>query len=128
MAIYKGNELVAGPVGQLLANLPNIVNPFRVAHALPLPSYPPPSHLLWVSSLSVPSLLLPAFLLHFWIFAAQLLTSDLPWNTSSLHPSSLLLLHTPCCPQDQFIYSSHFVFLSFAALVVINANGVVCFF
>jgi hypothetical protein len=39
-----------------------------------------------------------------------------------------LLLHAPCCTQDQLMYSSHFVFLSFAALVVVGANGVVFFF
>jgi hypothetical protein len=36
-----------------------------------------------------------------------------------------LLLHAPCCIQDQLIYSSHFVFLSFAPLVVVSANDVV---
>jgi hypothetical protein len=122
VAVYKGSELVAGPVGQLSASLSNTVSSFRAAQAPPL-SLP-----LWVSSLFVPSFLLPIFPLHFWIFAAQPLTSDVPPNTSSLHFSSFLLFHTPCCTQDQHIYSLHFVFLRFAALVVINANGVVFFF
>jgi hypothetical protein len=39
----------------------------------------------------------------------------------------LLLLHTPCCTQDQLIYSSHFVFFSSKPLVVVGANGVVFF-
>jgi hypothetical protein len=43
-------------------------------------------------------------------------------------PSSLLLLHASCCTQDQLVYSSHFVFLSFVALVVVGANGVVFFY
>jgi hypothetical protein len=99
------------------------------AQAPPLPSYSPPSLPLWVSSLHVLFLLLPAFLPHFWIYTTQPLTSnlDLPQNTSSLHPSSLLLLHAPCCTQDQLIYSSHFVFLSFAPLIV-GVNGVCGFF
>jgi hypothetical protein len=33
----------------------------------------------------------------------------------------------PCCTQDQLIYSSHLVFLTFAPLVVVSANGVVFF-
>jgi hypothetical protein len=82
----------------------------------------------WVSSLHVPYLLLPAFPLHFRIFAVQPVISDLPYNTSSLHPSSMLLLHIPCCTQDQLIYSSHFVFFSFAPLVVVSTNGVVFLF
>jgi hypothetical protein len=40
----------------------------------------------------------------------------------------LLLLHTPCCTQDQLICSSYFGFLSFAPLVVVGANSVVVFF
>jgi hypothetical protein len=73
----------------------------------------------------------------------NLCSSDLPYNTSSqiyrtillsTPPPCLLLLlllvaaATPCCTQDQFIYSSHLVFLSFAPLVVVSANGVVFFF
>jgi hypothetical protein len=99
--------------------------------ASPLISTPlPPSLPLRVSSFHVPYLLLPAFTPHFWILVDQSLTSnlDLPHDTSSLHPSSLLLLHTPCCTQDLLIYSSHFVFLSLAPLIVVGANGVVFFY
>jgi hypothetical protein len=81
--------------------------------------------------LYVPYLFLLAFLLHFRIFAAQPLTSDpdldLPCNTSFLYPSSLLVFHTPCCTQDQLIYSSHFIFFSFASLVAVGLK-VLCFF
>jgi hypothetical protein len=59
--------------------------------------------------------------------AVQHLLSDLLCNTS-LRPSSLLAAAaTPCCTQDQLIYFSHLVFLSFAPLVVVSANGVVFF-
>jgi hypothetical protein len=95
-----------------------------------LPSYPPPSLPLWVSSLHVPYLLLPAFPPHFWIFAAQPLISDIDldllYKTSSFHLSSLLMLHIPCYTQDQFVYSSHFVFSSFAPLVLLVLM-VLCF-
>jgi hypothetical protein len=70
-----------------------------------------------------------SFLPSFLIFAAQPLTSDpdldLACNISSLHPS-LLILHTHCT-QDQLIYSSHFVFLSFVPLVDVGLK-VLCFF
>jgi hypothetical protein len=58
-------------------------------------------------------------------FVAQNLLLDLLRNTS-LHPSSLLVAAapTPCCTQDQLIYSSHLVFLT---LVVVSANDVVFF-
>jgi hypothetical protein len=61
--------------------------------------------------------------------AAQHLLPDLPRNTF-LHLSSLLAATTatPCCTQDQLIYTSHLVFLSFAPLIVVSANGVVFFF
>jgi hypothetical protein len=81
---------------------------------------PPP--FFWISSPPSPSLPLPAFPPHFLISATQ------HFNTSSIHPSSLLLFHTPCCTQDQLICSLHFVFLSFASLVVVGANVVVIFF
>jgi hypothetical protein len=63
-------------------------------------------------------------------------SSDLPHNTSSqiyyATPLStlptLLLLHIPCCTQDQLIYSLHLVFFSFTPLVVVSENGVVFFF
>jgi hypothetical protein len=39
-----------------------------------------------------------------------------------------MLFHIHCCTQDQFICSSHFVFLCFPPLVVVvGANGVVFF-
>jgi hypothetical protein len=88
----------------------------------------PPSLPLSVSSLPAPSLRLPAFFPHFLIFATQALIWDLSRNTFSLHPSSLLQLHIPCCTRDQLIYSSHFVFLRFVPLVVVGANSVAFFF
>jgi hypothetical protein len=99
----------------------------------PLP-FIPTSLPLRVSSLQIfPYLLLLTFPLHFWISAAQSLTLDLlrnssSFHSSSFHPSSLLLFHTPCCTQGHLIYSSHFILLSFIPLVVISANGVVFFF
>jgi hypothetical protein len=92
----------------------------------PLPSYLPPSlppslGIILLCPLSPSSRLPSSFL--------NLCNSNLPYNTS-LHPSSLLVVvaTTPCWIQDQLIYSSHLVFLSFAPLVVVGANGVVFFF
>jgi hypothetical protein len=80
----------------------------------PLPLPPP-----------VPSLPLPTCLL---TFESQHLSSDPPLQHLLSPAPSLLLLHTLCCTQDQLICSSHFVFLSFAPLIVVGANGVVSFF
>jgi hypothetical protein len=98
-------------------------------HTRPPPSsfLPPPSFSGYHPCLSLISFFPPSLLIFEPLQlspSSQICCTTLPLS----HPSSLLLLHTLFCTQDQLIYSSHFVFLSFAPLVVVSASGVVFFY
>jgi hypothetical protein len=93
------------------------------AHSIIPAPLPPSPGIILAYPLSPSSRLSSSFL--------NLCNSGMPHNTS-LHPSFFLTVATtattPCCTQDQLIYSLYLVFLSFAPLVVVSANGVVFFF